>query len=443
MLRAFLVSTVVFSGVALLMPPTYKSQSVLMVRLGQEYLVNADPANTTVFPERREIMSSEVAMLTAPELALRVMQEIGLARIYPGLAADITRGDTASERWAREKALIKFESHLAALPGKDSTLIAVSFSHHNPEIAGLVLARLVDDYLDMRRKHFEYASGDALSLGLSSTTERLEAATRNLNAMRQRAGITDFDAQMAHLFQEKLTLNTAHDQASGDRAAFAAQAASLQQALIRIGPSVPLRTAASDSDALKTARAADAQLHLKENQLMVAMKHGAPQLQDAHLEIALADSLVRSFSREPSLVIETGRPQSYDTIEVALKQAVAALQASEARLADTDARIADVDRATRGLESNRFMLRQLEREQKVAEDAFFQAGKRVTEAVAHDQMMEAAKPNVVVVQAARVPFEETLTRTIIAALGVVLGLLMAGLIAYVDDLGQRRAVPTA
>ena len=67
------------------MPASYRSQSVLMVRLGQEYLVNADPATTSVFMERKEMVASEVAMLTAPELATRVIQEVGLNRIYPSL----------------------------------------------------------------------------------------------------------------------------------------------------------------------------------------------------------------------------------------------------------------------------------------------------------------------------------------------------------------------
>ena len=90
MLLAFAGASIMGGTVAGIMPASYRSQSVLMVRLGQEYLVNADPATTSVFMERKEmVLASEVAMLTAPELAIRVIQEVGLNRIYPSLSETV------------------------------------------------------------------------------------------------------------------------------------------------------------------------------------------------------------------------------------------------------------------------------------------------------------------------------------------------------------------
>jgi uncharacterized protein involved in exopolysaccharide biosynthesis len=114
------------------------------------------------------------------------------------------------------------------------------------------------------------------------------------------------------------------------------------------------------------------------------------------------------------------------------------LAAGEARLAASSARLNEVNQAIAGLDDNRTLLQQLQREQKVAEDAYFQAGRRLNEAIAHDQMMEANKPNVEIVQAARVPYEETWVRVIVAAAGLVLGAVIAAGLAYVDSLGRSR-----
>ena len=119
MLLAFVGASIMGGTVAGIMPASYRSESVLMVRLGQEYLVNADPATTSVFMERKEMVASEVAMLTAPELATRVIQEVGLNRIYPSLSETIDPAVPDSEHDAHEEALIKFARHLSVLPVKD------------------------------------------------------------------------------------------------------------------------------------------------------------------------------------------------------------------------------------------------------------------------------------------------------------------------------------
>ena len=74
------------------------------------------------------------------------------------------------------------------------------------------------------------------------------------------------------------------------------------------------------------------------------------------------------------------------------------MAASQARVVTLAAQISEVDASSRQLSAYRARLDQLQREQKTAQDAFFQAAKRLSEARAHDQMMAAAKPNVQVVQ---------------------------------------------
>ncbi len=437
MIPVFLGMSALGIGAAQYMAPSYKSNSVLMVRLGAEYLVNADPATTSVFMERKEMVASETAMLTAPELAAQVIDELGLAKIYPDIAAKIDPDDPISAANARERAILAFGKNLSVLPVKDSTLLSVSFTNHDPELAAAVLDRVLADYIERRRAHFEYSVGNAVSNGLSATRIALDQTATRLQQFKKNHQITNFDIQMAHYADERLELAKARDKAQSDVAALTAEAASLTDALKAIGRSVPLRAESSESDAARDVREALAKLELHEGEMTLAFRDGAPQLDDLHRQIDTTKSLVGRYGRQQTVRLSTGRPASYDSTEGSLKQAQASLAASTVRAATLDDQINALDTQVAQLEAGREQLEQLQREDKLAEDAFFQAGKRVNETRAHDLMMETNKPNVEVVQAPRVPFKETLTRLIVGASGVLLGGIFASLLAWLDSLGRR------
>ena len=437
MIPVFLGMSALGIGAALYMAPSYKSSSVLMVRLGPEYLVNADPATTSVFMERKEMVASETAMLTAPELAAQVIDELGLAKIYPDIAAKIDPDDHLSALNARERAIVAFSKNLSVLPVKDSTLLSVSFTNHDPELAAAVLDRVLADYIERRRAHFEYSVGNAVSNGLSASRSALDQATTRLAQYKQNHQITDFNDQMTHYADERLELAKARDKAQAEVVALAAEAASLNDALKAIGKSVPLRTESAESDAARDVREALARLELHQSEMALSFRDGAPQLDDLHRQIDTTRSLAGRYGRQQTVRLSTGRPLSYDATEGSLKQAQATLAASTARAAALEDQISALDAKVTQLESSREELLQLQREDKLAEDAFFQAGKRVNETRAHDLMMETNKPNVEIVQAPRVPYKETLTRLIIGASGVLLGGILASLLAWMDSLGRR------
>lgn len=424
-------------GAAVMMSPSYKSNSVLMVRLGPEYLVNADPATTSVFMERKEMVASETAMLTAPELASRVIEDVGLARMYPDLAAKIDLADPQSARDAREHALLAFENHLSVLPVKDSTLLAVSFTSADPFVAAGVLNRLLADYIEQRRVHFEYSGGEAVSEGLSAARAVLDQATSKLAHFKLERGIIDFDTQMSRYSDRRLELTKSSDKAQTEVAALSAEAASLNSALTAIGKFVPLRTETAESDAARDVREALAKLQLREGELQLAFREGTPQLDDVRKQIDTTRTLANRYGRQQSARLASGRPLSYDATEGSLKQTEASLAASTARAAALSGQIAALDTEVRQLETGKSTLAQLQREEKLAEDAFFQAGKRLNETRAHDLMMETNKPNVEIVQTPQVPFKETLKRLIVGASGVLLGGILASLFAWLDSLGRR------
>jgi uncharacterized protein involved in exopolysaccharide biosynthesis len=439
MLLALLGCSMLGGTVAALMPATYRATAELMVRLGPEYLVNADPGSTSAFMERKEMVVSEVAILTAPALEERVIGEIGLARLYPSLADDIDASDPASLHDAQEEALRSFDRHLKVLPLKDSTLLSVAFTHRDAAMAAEVAQRLTADYLDSRKQYFGYSGGDARQAEVTRTRIALAGATDQLAQFRKSAGIADFEAQMTHLIDERGQVMTASDKAEADIPALAAQLDSLRGSLGAIGGWSRLSQqegVGADTTELLTGIA---KLKLRRTELALQFKDHVPQLDDIDRQLGSAQALLQASRHDRETKVITGRPTSFDAVETALQEAQSSLAAARARAEALHQQVAVIDSTIARLDSGRAELEQLQSEQKVNQDAFVQAAKRLNEGEGHDKLLDATKPNVEIVQAARIPYDQTLTRLIIAVMGVVLGTMMAALIAYIDGLGRARA----
>ena len=81
-----------------------------------------------------------------------------------------------------------------------------------------------------------------------------------------------------------------------------------------------LRSESGESDALRDLKSATARLQLKENDLRVQFKDGAPQLDDVRRNIDLAQSLLRNYGRQQATRVANGRPSSYDTVEASRRR---------------------------------------------------------------------------------------------------------------------------
>jgi uncharacterized protein involved in exopolysaccharide biosynthesis len=97
------VFVVVFGAAALyafLAPRIYEAKSILLVKLGREFMRTSEGANSSpalsVQPET--IMKSEISILTSKDLMTRVIRTLGIDRIYPAIAKASAAQPTRSRR---------------------------------------------------------------------------------------------------------------------------------------------------------------------------------------------------------------------------------------------------------------------------------------------------------------------------------------------------------
>ena len=124
----------------------------------------------------------------------QTISEIGLARLYPEIAA--APGSDARKLAAAERA---FSEHLALETAPQTPAIALSFEHNNAEIAAQALNALVDQYLARRRDVLVGGESTALAEQSAGMNARVTAASEALARFLLDNGIGDFDSEMAGL----------------------------------------------------------------------------------------------------------------------------------------------------------------------------------------------------------------------------------------------------
>ncbi len=201
------VFVVVFGGVALyafLAPRIYEAKSILLVKLGREFMRTSEGANTSpglsVQPET--IMKSEISILTSRDLVTRVIDSLGIARIYPAIAKG-----SPTPRGAEEAAVASFEENLTVTNIPGSGLIQVAFSHGDPSISAKVVNTLVDTFKD---KHLDVFGGKTtafLERQEKAFQERLRESEGSLSAFKLKNNVYSFEEQKTNLIELLGTLD--------------------------------------------------------------------------------------------------------------------------------------------------------------------------------------------------------------------------------------------
>ncbi|HVY83600.1 MAG TPA: Wzz/FepE/Etk N-terminal domain-containing protein, partial [Caulobacterales bacterium] len=180
-------------AIALLMPHSYTARSELLVRLGQEYVLQpSEGGGQGVAPDMQTVLNAEMRMLGSGVVVRRAIRAVGLRALYPGIAG--AGGSDEARLSAAERA---FAAHLTLETAPQTPSIALSFKHDNPLIAARALNALVDAYLARRREVLIGGEYDALQRTSADLDGRVQAANAALADFLTTNHIGDFDSELA------------------------------------------------------------------------------------------------------------------------------------------------------------------------------------------------------------------------------------------------------
>jgi uncharacterized protein involved in exopolysaccharide biosynthesis len=222
---AFCVPFVFAVGASFLSSPYYFASSVLIVRLGSEYVYQPEIGSSQTASEmpipyqQDQIFKSEAAILGSTDLHQEVVESIGADELYPKnplkqklsplilfiKSIPISLGLTEEpdpeerERFKVAYAVMKFNKNFTTLLEKESAVIRVGYRHQKADVAVRALDTLLKLYMEKRKKLYleprlemaqdQVAAAHKKALSAAGAVDYFKRTTKLHNLETQRANL--------------------------------------------------------------------------------------------------------------------------------------------------------------------------------------------------------------------------------------------------------------
>ncbi len=420
MLAALLLPPALAVALLLVLPPSYRAQSDLLVKTGREYLAQADGESGLTAPTstKQEGIQSEIALLTGRAVVDATIRSIGLETLYPKLVAD--------PPWFRsldDAAVYKFSKDLAVEPIKLSNVVAVSFNAASPALAKQVLDRLIAIYIDKHAQVFSAGRSDSYAEAIGRDAAEAQALERQRTRIKLDGGIYDIGAQRAALISQRVAAQAHGQDAADQQATLTAKLAALARAL----PGIPATAHSSSTDRNdEQVHARQTLLDLRASEAAMAARYapGNPDLQRVRGQIAAISQNAAGADRVNTQTTPSPLRQQVEAEMVMDRAQLAPLAAERARYAEL---VASLDGELHRLEQADLELRTTEARIEALNDNLKLVQARYDQARTQEQMDQARQVSVVQVAPAIVPDRaDKPKKPLFLAAGLLLGLLGAG-----------------
>jgi uncharacterized protein involved in exopolysaccharide biosynthesis len=203
MLVVFLVVFAAACAFSLTLKKTYTAYSAVLVQLGQEYVYNpgVGDAGRGAAASSGQIIQSELSILNSTAVKERVIEKIGLGRIYPEMAKAYDAGGREQKRLIFDAAVRAMNDGLKVETAPETSVVHLSFAHKSPQMAAQVLNTLVEEYMLYRKSVLVGADPGVLKEQLGLFETRLAQADAAYQRFLADAGIGDFESEKASLSQ--------------------------------------------------------------------------------------------------------------------------------------------------------------------------------------------------------------------------------------------------
>ena len=290
----------------------YSGDGRIMVQLGEEYVyspVGQTGAGNGLMTTIDTITLTEAALMKNSEIVQRVLGEMA-----PPLNANgpnrtnspaqnlfdreaFTKINQASNERDRQDAIMELrksvESNYNVMPRPKSTIIDVSFSHEDPDVAVATTNAFIDAYMSFRRQVFVEGSSELIAERREATEEQLNANERAIARFLKKHNVADFGSERTGLQKRTEDLKAS---LNATRASVAETEAALAQVEDR------LRTTPETIDLYRDDRAAQrvAQAELELRQLMAKYLPTSDPVKQKQTELTELRALQSSYGGKAS-----------------------------------------------------------------------------------------------------------------------------------------------
>jgi uncharacterized protein involved in exopolysaccharide biosynthesis len=429
------------TAASFMLPPTYEASSSLMVKFGREYVYRSevdDMRPPVIQFNREESINSEIEILKSRDLLEKVISALGMERIYPDLTANPPKNITLMDA-----AVLRFQKRVSAKSITKSNVIQVSFQHESPQVAAMVVNKLVEFFKEKHLEIFSESRASFLGKQLAIYRQNLDKSEETLVAFKQEHNLVSLEEQRLLLLKQRVELDTDLKNAENQTTQFEEKISSLKLQMKKISENIPLYQETERYEIIDDAKGELLSLQLKEQKLLGKHNENSRLVVNVRKEIALVKNFLDQQEKEIKGKVRIGKNSVYQEIEKEMIQTKAELSSFEAKMKTLRVQIASLDNEIKELDRQEKDLRQLERERALNEENYQTYMKKLEESRITAEMDQEKMVSVRVIQTATVPAKPVKpNKRLNIILGVVLGISSGLLVAFSSEyFGQRVSSP--
>ena len=420
-------TAVCLAGAAYLLiaTPQYMSTASLVLRFDQQTVPNIDRSRQPTQPlganERREILYSDADILRSPDLARQTINAVGLDRMYPKI---VRKAHTDSERM--DDALKAFATDLVIDVGLQSDVINVSFLNPSADVAHATVQTLLEHFFSQEAVIYANPQLRFTKDEADRAQKKLNDAQAALTQFRATHKISDLNAQVSQLLQQRTDVESRMEVAQGRVAEAEQKETALKELLAAVPPLLKTTAQGETYRGVDEVQTQLAQLQAKRQQMAATYRPGSPIFNQLDAQIGSLKSALRNSQSEARNRDSTQPNLVYENIKTDLLRASAEAKGAREPAQLLAKQLDQINQRLSELDAQRSKYDDLQRTVRIQDDTYRTLAIRYeesnVEANRNAQKISAAA----VIAAPSLPELPARPRRKLVALGTVLaGLLIA------------------
>lgn len=186
----------------------YTARASFLVKFGQGAVpnVNVDQvsrSNDYGAGDRSELLQSYMNIIQSYNLVYNAIDQVGFEKVYP----EIDFKDKAAN--AKKEKLVKLFITTSLSTGivDRSNIIEIEVSHKNPDISYQLTDAILSGFIRKQTEIYNATPSDFLQQRLDDVSKQRDEYQSKLSEFKQKNNITDIDAEIDQLLQEKRELS--------------------------------------------------------------------------------------------------------------------------------------------------------------------------------------------------------------------------------------------
>ena len=422
MLAVFSIIAAVGIAFAMTMQKKYTAEARLSVLVGEEYvsMLNSGGSGGEASPKQEQVIQSEIEVMTSAPVASRTVEAIGLDKLFS--PKDLVVANGQSNEQARFNAAVEqVRKDFGASSTPNTTVIRLSMSNKNPEMAAKALNELINEYLIYRRMVLFENRTPGFEEQTDEFSKELASVNNQISEFLKTNNISDFDAENTNLQNLLATTRQSLYDATSKLSEAEGRYSSTSTAYSRLPSEIRLSFETDNSK-----RKMELQQQLSE--LRTKYTEQSRPVREMKQRIAAVDSVLNSDAGMNSGTVRTGPNPVKDSIATDRARNMAEVAAAKDRQEVLVAQVKQLQDRAMKLSSLRPQYEDLMRRKGVLDDQVKQFATRAANAKAQNQMAHKSNDNIRIIERASVPTKGKSMKKI-AILGSILFAAFTALIA--------------